>query len=334
MNPECPEWLAWVTGRPDAGPFHHPAWARCISALYGFTTRCEALRHDSGAIVAGLPCIEVPRLGRGRTCVCLPFTDSCKPLGEPEPVRRLLNSLGEQREEHWEVRAAAQVDAFRSATVGFLHVLDLSQGADHVLRRSHKSHVQRSLRKAQRDAIVRIRQAERESDLTQLYYGLHAATRKRQGVPPQPRRLFKALWRELHTQGLAWTLLAEVDSKPVAGAVFLEWNRQVVYKYGASIPAAWRLRPNHLLFWHAITRACESDAAILDLGRTDFHNEGLRAFKRSWGAEEHPLVYSWSGQSPRIRPAGPASLILGTLIRHSPLAVNELIGTLLYRFAA
>ena len=52
-------------------------------------------------------------------------------------------------------------------------------------------------------------------------------------------------------------------------------------KFSASDDAAWSLRPNLLVIWHAIKAACEMGCKSFDFGRTDAGNEGLRLFKRT-----------------------------------------------------
>jgi hypothetical protein len=49
----------------------------------------------------------------------------------------------------------------------------------------------------------------------------------------------------------------------------MAWNGSLIYKYSASDPAYWRLRPNNLLLWRAIQWACENGYHTFDMGRTD-----------------------------------------------------------------
>jgi hypothetical protein len=70
------------------------------------------------------------------------------------------------------------------------------------------------------------------------------------------------------------------------------------------------------------------------MGRTEEDNEGLRAFKSSWGAEEIPLGYTQFGSVRRVGEAsGRASRMAAAVIRHSPPFVGRLVGAALYRFA-
>jgi CelD/BcsL family acetyltransferase involved in cellulose biosynthesis len=130
-------------------------------------------------------------------------------------------------------------------------------------------------------------------------------------------------------------LIVEAAGQPIAAAVFLAWNETVIYKFGASDEGSWSLRPNHLLFWHAIRTACEQGYRWFDFGRTDLGHEGLRTFKLSWGAVEEPLCYGMVGGTPEAASSeGRASRMLRPVIRHGPLLLCRAFGETLYRYVA
>jgi CelD/BcsL family acetyltransferase involved in cellulose biosynthesis len=166
-----------------------------------------------------------------------------------------------------------------------------------------------------------------------VFFGLHLRTRRRQGVPVQPRGFFSALWRRIIEPELGFVLLAYDGANAVAGAVFLAWNQTVVYKFGASQPEALGLRPNHLVFWEAIRWAAESGYRRFDFGRTDAGHTSLQEFKRRWGGEERQLLYAVAGRAPRTEPRRSGQL-LAPVIRHSPLWLCRFVGSALYRYAA
>jgi CelD/BcsL family acetyltransferase involved in cellulose biosynthesis len=298
-----PRWLAFVRSRPEAGPFHHPAWASLLAQCYGF--RGFALLDGE----AGLPVLDV---GRGRL-VSLPFTDACAPLGD---FRAAVPRL--------EVRAA--LPGLPASVRGVVHRLALSDDLDAV-RRGFRSQMRRNVARAEREGVV-VRAAETRADLLDVFYGLHLRTRHRQGVPVQPRRFFRLLWEDLHEHGLGTTLIALAGTTPVAAAVFLHWNGTTVYKFGASDPAYWSLRPNNLLFWEAIRAACARGDRSFDFGRTELENAGLREFKSGWGAVEEPLVYTNAGGEGRVARA------LAPAIRRAPLWLCRALGETAYRYAA
>jgi CelD/BcsL family acetyltransferase involved in cellulose biosynthesis len=166
------------------------------------------------------------------------------------------------------------------------------------------------------------------------FYSLHLATRRRQGVPIQPRRFFQLLWDRVLARGGGELLVAEAGGHALAAAVFLRRGGRIVYKFGASDSSSWDLRPNHAIFWEAIRAGCETGAEELDFGRTDLGNDGLRAFKAGWGTVERPLVYTFVGAQPRGGGSGTAHRALGAVIRRSPPAVCRVLGERLYRYAS
>jgi CelD/BcsL family acetyltransferase involved in cellulose biosynthesis len=332
-----PRWREFVSAAEAALPFHDPEWALLLAECYHFAPFALALEED-GRLSAGLPLLEVRGLGRGRRWVSLPFTDHCPPLAaSPEARARLAAALNVARERadvsrvdlHGELPGAGA----RSWVAAVTHTLPLGSDPSAVFGTFHRSQVQRSVRKAEQGPLV-LRRGESEADLTEGFYRLHLETRRRQGVPVQPRRFFRLLWRRVLEPGPGFLSLACADGMPVAGAVFLASHGTVTYKYGASDPRSLHLRPNHLLFWDAIRWGCEQGYRRFDFGRTELDNRGLREFKSRWGAEEQPLRYSVvAGEAPT--PAqGRAVRALGSVIRHSPAWVCRGLGEALYKYAA
>ena len=332
-------WRDFVAGHPDATPFHHPDWARLVADCYGFRAFALATRDAAGAVRAGLPLVEVRHLGRRPKWVSLPYTDFCPPLASTgqeqeelaSALQRASSAAGIRRVE---VRGPLAGGSAAGA-MALRHVLALCRDPALVHAGFHHSQVQRSIRRAEREGLT-VRQATRPEDLTGTFYRLHLRTRHRQGVPVQPHRFFRMLWENAIGTGLGSVLIVEASARPVAAAVFLAWNGNVVYKFGASDAGAWPLRPNHLLLWHAIRAACEQGYRWFDFGRTDVGQAGLRDFKLSWGAAEEPLVYRTPGGEPEPASAaeGMATRMLRPVIRCSPLLLCRTLGETLYRYTA
>jgi lipid II:glycine glycyltransferase (peptidoglycan interpeptide bridge formation enzyme) len=147
------------------------------------------------------------------------------------------------------------------------------------------------------------------------------------------------LWKHVIDKELGFVVLVHLDRQPVAGALYLAWNRNLIYKFGASDPRFWDLRPNNLAMWTAIEWACEHGYRTLDFGRTDLDNQGLRDFKSRWGAMELPLTYSYLGT--RAHPSAAVAArrarlrklaldAAGRVIRTSPPILCRATGALFY----
>jgi CelD/BcsL family acetyltransferase involved in cellulose biosynthesis len=334
-----PRWRDFAEGHPAAMPFHHPEWARMVAACYGFRAFAITSSDEGGVIRAGLPLVEVRHLvGRPRW-VALPFTDYCPPLVSSQQDEEQLVIALKAAGRAADVRRVEVRGPLAGGTVtgpaALRHLLTLDPDPAAVYTRFHPSQVQRNIRRAQREGLT-LRSGSHAEDLVETFYGLHLRTRHRQGVPVQPRRFFRLLWERVVSSGIGSVLIVESSARPIAAAVFLHWNETVVYKFGASDPGAWSLRPNHLLFWHAIRTACEGGYRWFDFGRTDAGQEGLRSFKLSWGAREEPLLYRELGSEPRQTHAAnrTSARALEAIIRHGPLWLCRATGEMLYRYVA
>jgi CelD/BcsL family acetyltransferase involved in cellulose biosynthesis len=333
-----PRWTDFVARQPSATPFHHPDWGRLIANCYGFRAFAVATSDATGQIRAGLPVIEVRhRLGEPKW-VSLPFTDYCPPLvrapqEETDLVAALQRASKAAGIQRVEVRAPL-VSASSVNRTTLRHIIAL-KGDPAAVYADFRPSVRRKIRQARRLGVT-IRRGERPEDLTNTFYRLHLRTRRRFGVPIQPRRFFRMLWESVISTGLGSVLIAEASAQPVAAEVFLCWNGTTISKYSASDERAWSLRANDLITWHLIQTACEQGSRCLDFGRTDVDNEGLRVFKRSWGAVEEPLVYVNLGlrSEPAATSDSMAGHVLASVIRHSPPVLCRTVGEALYRYAA
>lgn len=334
-----PQWIALVERMPGALPFHHPAWGSAIARCYGFEAFALALRDSTdlhGRHVAGFPVIELRSpITRRRRWSSLPFTDTCPALVEPEDSPRLAKAVEAYRLSSGasELEISGPLADLPSATSvqRVHHVLPLDADVDAVERR-YRSSVRRNIRSA-RGAGLRLRRGTTEAEMLDVFYPLHLQTRRRLGLPPQPRRFFRGIWRDVLAPGLGHLTIVEAGSRAVAAAVFLTWKDVTIYKYGASDPASWSLRPNNLLFAEEIAAAVAVGCTTFHFGRTDVHDEGLRRFKLGWGAEEEPVRSTWFGREPPRERTGPPPA-LRTLVRRSPPFVARTVGEALYRYVA
>jgi CelD/BcsL family acetyltransferase involved in cellulose biosynthesis len=333
-----PRWKDLVDRAPGGSIFHHPSWLRLLHATYRYEMDTCCLVRRDGALAAGLPFALVSSRLTGRRLVALPFSDLCPPLLAPDAGPRApaalaaaLSDLAGRRGMRLEVRGSG--GALEEAPSGARfhhHVLALERDVEAVQRRFAKSQVLRGVRRAVREGLV----AEVRTDGGALadFYRLHVATRRRLGVPTQPRRFILGLER-LFGEGLGFVLLVRREERPLAAAVFLAYRGVLTYKYGASDSRFLGLRPNNLLFMEAIRWGCAHGFRALDFGRTHWGQESLRAFKLAWGPEERVLRYHLMGPAPPVRARERGERVLGSLIRRGPPVLGRAIGEVLYRHA-
>jgi len=330
-----PRWMRLVNRAPQASVFHQPTWMALVRHHYRYPFAAPTILDAAGEAVAGLPIALVANRLTGRRLVALPFSDTCPPLVARDAnddcrarLAAAIELLSAGRGAPVEVRSAFS-ELGPAAASFHQHRIDLTPGLPEVERR-YTPQVRRNVRKAQRLGVV----VRRRVDITALeeFYALHLQTRRRQGVPTQPKAFVLGI-AALLAQGCGFVSVARFEGHTVAAAVFLQAGGKLTYKYGASNVHFQHARPNNLVFANAIGWACEEGLRELDLGRTDFGHDGLRAFKRSWGAVEEPLYYTYGGLPvPKKGPPRPERL-LAPVIRRSPAFVGRAIGEVLYRHA-
>ena len=325
-------WEAMITMHPDATVFHSTAWARVLADTYGHRP-CYAHMSLNGNLQALVPIMEVKSILTRARGVCLPFSDYCAPLLFSSFAGELLTQKLQQiaRERRWsyfEIRSQSAIPAAASESY-YGHFLDLKIGRDALIS-NFSSSVQRAVRKAERSGLsVRIQSGE---DAMATFYKLHVRTRRRHGVPPQPRSFFLNIQRHLIAAGHGFIVIVEVQKRALAAAIFFKFGRHAIYKFGASDERLQELRANNLAMSEGIKNLADAGAQTLHFGRTEKENEGLRRFKLSWGATEEEIRYARfeveSGAWKDAHPAG--SGLHKHVFRALPPSLNRLASAIIY----
>lgn len=294
INPlQDSNWDEFVASQTDFSFFHSAAWARVLTATYGYTPTYFVTK-EAKAYRSLLPLMEVNSWLTGRRGIALPFTDDCEPLC---PDRNTFNELfqsaiefGERR--GWkslECRGGRKFFNDVSAALSFYgHSLDLAASEGQLFERLESS-VRRAIRKAENDGVtVEISQS---LDAMKFFYALQCKTRKRHGLPPQPFSFFANIHKHILSHGLGVIVLASWQKTPIAASVYFHLGNRAVYKYGASDEQFQHLRGSNLAMWEAIKWYLRQGAKKMSLGRTSLTNAGLRRFKLGWGAAEETVEY-------------------------------------------
>lgn len=237
--------------------------------------------------------MEVDSAFTGKRGVCLCFSDYCSAIVESEEDFGLLldSVLKYGRARKWryaEFRGDSHLASEKPSEVYAHHVIELCNDEKLMLSRVRKSSV-RNIHKAVKEGVA----IEMGTSLQGVleFYRLHCLTRRRQGLPPQPRSYFVKLHEHLISRNLGFTALARDGGAAVAGLICLHFGSNAIYKYGASDPRSQHLRANNLLFWELIKKCGRDGFDSLSFGRTDPDNEGLLNFKNGWGGNKTELYY-------------------------------------------
>jgi Acetyltransferase (GNAT) domain len=286
--------------------------------------------------VALVPLMEIRSPFTGRRGVCLPFSDFCGPLifdkGESDAVMKKVSTLARERKwRYFEIRGGRETFAPNacSAVQFYGHRLPLSDSTEELSAR-FVSGVRRAIRKAEKSGVdvevTRTRAAILE------FFRLHVATRRRHGLPPQPLSFFLNIYEEIIKPGQGFVALARSGSRFLAAAVYFQYGKTAVYKFGASDEVFQEFRGNNLVMWEAMKFLARNGCKMLHFGRTSLDNDGLRRFKAGWGALEEAIEYfRFDTETEAWKSAGDSgSGFHNRIFRRLPLAINRLAGAVIY----
>lgn len=297
FNPlEDKRWSEFVAIHPNSSVFHTTMWLKALQETYGYKPLVITTTPPDGKLCNGLLFCHVESWLTGHRLVSLPFSDHCQPLVDhPHAMIDILRGTEERfhngRLRYIELRPIQPLpgttDSFREGQEYCLHQLDLRPSVDMIFSRFHKDSTQRKIRRAEREGLTI--EKGRSDVLLDSFYRLQIITRRRHGLPPQPRKWFRSL---IDTFGDALNILiASKRGVPVAAIVTIRFKKILMYKYGCSDIRFNNLGGTHLLFWKSIEEAKEIGLQCFDLGRSDVDQTGLITFKDRWGAKCSRLTY-------------------------------------------
>jgi hypothetical protein len=314
--------------------FHSSPWCRVLKETYGHQPVYFA-RFANDRLEELLPLMEVSSPLTGKRGVSLPFTDECpilvKGQVEGEHLFEAARQEGIQRRwKYLEFRNSPPPwpGVFPSLTF-WSHIVDLRGGPEAVFR-NFGGAARRGVRKGEASGLeVEISDSP---EAIRPFFALHCSTRRRHGVPPQPRRLFEKIARYVLGGKHGFVVSARLEQKPVAAAVLFHWGSTAIYKFSASDYAFQDLRPNNLVMWAAMRKYAQEGYTHFHLGRTSLRNEGLRRFKAGFGAHEQKIEYFEYDLRKQafVRSIDRAESWINNFFCRLPLPILRLAGRLLY----
>ncbi|HET9406338.1 MAG TPA: GNAT family N-acetyltransferase [Candidatus Sulfotelmatobacter sp.] len=335
-------WDSFLEQHPRACVFHTSAWLQALYRTYGYEAVAFTTSGGTESLQNAVVFCRVESWLTGRRLVSLPFSDHCEPLMEPGDQAGILARIlaTELESKYWRYVEMRPLQIL-SITTPFIftgivyafHQLDLRPDINTLFRNLHKSSIQRKIGRAERERLV-YREGS-DSTLLDHFYGLMEGTRRRHGVPPQPRRWFANLM-ECFGPALKIRVSYKGD-RPVAAMITLRYKDTLVYKYGCSDPQSNNLGGMHLLYWRSIQDAKAAGLRYFDLGRTDADQQGLITFKNRWGAAQSALTYSRYGVSQKSTHFFDLSLRKWSthgakyMMSHLPRTIVSRFGDVLYR---
>jgi len=293
-------WDAYVASHPRATVYHTSAWIRIVCDTGRYPSLC-LLHEEAGHVTGVMPLAAVDSALTGHRITTLPFSDVCFALADNNVAAATLVSRAheirtERRARFHEMRGLPALrDGSHAEAAGYSpsghfynFILTLGDDLDALRAGFSQKSVRYSITKAEKAGVT---VAQGNPGDVGTFYQLYVATRRRHGIPPQPRRLFERLLGEGREALGSRLYLARYNGQAIAAALTLHHRETTYLKYEVTTDAHRNLGAVHALLWGSIRDAVHDVDRFYDLGRTAADNPGLCEFKRRWGATQTDLPY-------------------------------------------
>ena len=328
-------WDELIKNFPDYSFFHTSAWAKVIRDSYNYKLYYFIL-ENGGIYKAVFPLMIVKSFLTQNRAVSLPFSDYCGPLISEgidfqELFYEVLNFCREQNLKYLEIRGGNKYfNNVKASTFDYNHQLDLTIGEESLFK-NFSSNTKRNIKKAIREGITI--EISNTAMALENFYKMNCVTRKKHGLPPQPKKFFKNLFNNVLSKNKGFISIAKYRDKSIASAVYLLIGRKALYKFGASYMEYQNFRANNLVMWDSIKYCSAEGYESFCFGRTEPDNEGLRKFKLGWGANEQLInTYRYSLKINDFVPMKTMTTGLhNKIFLHTPISMLKIFGTLFYK---
>jgi FemAB-related protein (PEP-CTERM system-associated) len=274
------------------------------------------------------------RLGGGRL-VSMPYLDQGGILASGEDAAtalwaaalRLVRRLGARG---LETRGGVpEVGGSPPATQRFRWTLRL-EGSQEDLWHSLGPKVRNQIRKSSRLGLVTRGVTVGELD---DFYRIFARNMHDLGSPVHSLSFFHRVLTVFESRATLY-LTSDAGGRTVAGGVALRFGDCVSVPWASSLRSTRPECPNHSLYWKILGDTLAAKRRVFDFGRSTL-GTGPARFKKHWGADGEPLIWSWVDGDGTAEPGRSwtardhATLV--RLWRLLPLAVATRLGPLIRR---
>lgn len=329
--------MEFIDQHEDALPYHHPQWLNLLASVYDLNMRHVVSMDENQKINAILPAFQGKGLLGGVRMRAMPFSHFVPPLCTSASLTLALPHILEGHARQMGVGKiiinaplpGLEASGWQKLAGRWESILDLRLLADKKIKIA--SSCLRNARKAVKSGITIERTTSAQA--YKQFEKLMLLTRRRQGVPPYPQKLYPAL-RDINLFRL---YMASINDQAVAAIGLLVWKDKVIYMYGGSSERGRDLRANDLLFHEVIESLASEGMSYLNFGVTPHWQPELLRFKNKWGCSSHSLDYSvkyltaTSAKNIDVR-AGKLGKLAGSIINHMPLPLLQWSGNRFFKY--
>jgi len=307
-----------------------------IEAIYGCRAAHQIVPGEGTTL--GIPCFEVRSLLSGHKLTTCPFNFYPPPIGPQNDEAALEFLIAQARKIG--PRCYVEYKTFRELPADFVKGLSLVSIAPSVVgdlalgsnyekqRQAYAKDLRWYLRRCEgriQEAGIRLVKAETRREVKDWYRVLVKLYRDKHHMIAQPLGLYERLLCSETGRSFAELLLAKSGDRTLAGIVLFKGKEEWDYSWAARDMEYAAYGLNALLIDWAVRMAIDEGVSILNFGSSSPSDEGLRAFKTSWGCRERKVLYYYWNHRPRAIDLNTSFSVLRKIYSKLPLGLLERI---------
>ncbi len=318
-------WDDFVQSSPQGTFFHLSGWKKVMEAAFGFKTH-YMYTEQAGAPAGVLPLAHVKKPLFGACLISTPLCVHGGPIGEGGEL------------------LSAAADTAKDLNVGYMELRKENDDASGIASDAYFSfkrplaaddeEILKAIPRKQRAEVRKGMKAELEVTHDQgldRFYRIYATSVRNLGTPVFPKKYLAALC-DVFGEDCEITTVSK-NGHALASVLSFYYRDQVLPYYGGGLPEARRYSAYPFMYWAVMRRAAERGATVFDFGRS-MAGSGAYAFKKNFGFEPEPLVYTYrlitAQTPPDLTANNPRNEFISRVWKRMPLPVANLVGPYLY----
>lgn len=311
-------WDAYVTAQSEANFYHLYDWNEIFRKTFGCET-CYLVSKSNERITGILPLFIIKNYLLGGNYISSLPGGIC--TDEPEAAYSLLEAaiaLTQDRgAKYLKLRDGHQEwdHPLLKTKIEYVYVLDNLPADPQVIWADVKANVRTPVRKARKENLIPVW----NNNNLDSFYRVYAINMRDLGTPAIPHPLFEQALRKFSDN---IKILTVYYKKQIIGGMFLFTLKDVFFNpFTSSLRRFFQFCPNDLLYWEAITYACEQGYCAFDMG-TSLKDSGNARFKEKFLAKPRQVFYQYYLNTTQAVPAsrgGSAYYIVSRVWKQLPV---------------
>ncbi len=321
-------WDEFVHLHPMGSPFHLMAWRDTLRENFTYEPKYR-VALDQGRIVGILPLFLVDNIITGSILVSTPFAVYGGILAESAAAYEALAAQAREIANELDVQYVDLRNRFTNQAIGAGNV-DRYATFTRAVGPSDQAGLLAALPQKTRNVVRKALKSPfqmRAAQNLDTFYELMLHTYRRHGTPAFPKAFFESIVNNF--AHMADVREVWLEGRPVAVSLNFLFREQMHTYYAASADDTWAMGPNNHMYFEHLLWAGNNGFRVFDFGRSK-KDTGPYAFKKHFGATEHPLPYEVMlvkrQEMPNFSPTNPKFDMAVKVWRKIPLPVTKLLG--------